>query len=115
MGIEIGQAHWSYSGFMRFRKRLLREEDDIWDLARMEGYGGRVPWAEIRTDLKPLLDHSDCEGELTPTECAQTIRRLVEILHEWGSDPYDYDVEQGWLLAEAMQESVATGEPLEFR
>lgn len=38
----------------------------------MDGFGGDVSFDTISDPIKPLLDHSDCEGELTPEECAGT-------------------------------------------
>lgn len=41
-----------------------------------------IQWDDLATPttLRPLLDHSDCEGEMTPEECAQVAPRLAEIV-----------------------------------
>jgi len=112
MGLDFshGEAHWAYSGFMRFRARLAEHEG--FDLRKMQGFDGSRSWDAVTTPIKPLLDHSDCDGELTPEECAQVYPRLREILADWPED--DYDTRAGRELAEAMLECSATGENLEF-
>jgi hypothetical protein len=112
MGLDFhnSDAHWSYSGFARFRERLAKHEG--FDLDEMQGFNGLRPWSEITTALKPLLDHSDGDGELTPEECAQVAPRLREVLAGWEQD--DYDTHSGRLLADGMEWCAANGEPLEF-
>lgn len=122
-------AQWSYRGFNRFRIRLAASEG--FDLEEMQGFSrgdwdldgdhrmfGTRPWGEITSDLKPLLNHSDCDGELMPEECAQVAPRLREVAESWPnegvamSDAFDY---QGALaLAECMEICAANGEKLEF-
>lgn len=86
MGIDFSHsnASWAYSGFMRFRSRLAQAEG--FDLEQMDGFQRAWEparpmrsWDEITTPLKPLLEHSDCDGELTPEECAQVEPRLREV------------------------------------
>lgn len=119
MGVRIGKAQWSYTGFNAFRARLAREEG--LDLHLMHGFGGDMPWDETVTPLRPLLDHSDCDGDLSPEECAQIAPRLTEICQSWenvefGDDPQlYYDRSNGLLLAEEMRRAVTAGERLEFR
>jgi hypothetical protein len=116
MGLGIGQAHWSYSGFNSFRMRLAEHEG--FDLRAMEGFDGTRPWAEVSSPLQPLLAHADDEGVLTPAECAQMYTPLTRIVNGWAAesgDMHDYDVEQGRLLAQSMLESVASCEDLAFR
>lgn len=118
---------WAYGGFNRFRERLAASEGFI--LSEMQGFsnsryfeddykpGGRS-WDEITTDLKPLLNHSDCDGELTPEECAQVAPRLREVAESWPregvtmADAFDY---RGALkLAECMEICASNNEKLEF-
>jgi hypothetical protein len=103
--------HWSYGGFQRFRRALAKAEG--FDLEYMQGFtsfGGRS-WDEITTDLKPLLNHSDADGELTPEECAQVYPRLKEILADWDDE---FDRQAGLNLAECMLTCVAQGTKLVF-
>jgi hypothetical protein len=119
MGVNIGDAQWAYTGFHRFRERLAREEG--LDLNAMQGFGGDIPWDETTTPLRPFLDHSDCEDDISPEECAQVAPRLEEILLRWqakGGDPLvsslAYDVQNGFALVRSMRRSAERGEPLEF-
>ena len=124
MGVDFdpGDAHWAYSGFMRFRKRVAWVEG--LNLQLMEGYhhdgGGCCPsskpgvvntdeeiqkwhtrWADVETTLEPLFDHSDCDGVLTREECEQVLPRLVEILAVFPEG--DRDRDQGVELCAGMQ------------
>ena len=117
---------WAYSGFNRFRIRLAAAEG--FDLEEMQGFGKggyfdgtRVPgtrsWDEITTALKPLLNHSDCDGELTPEECAQIAPRLREVVAGWEQDgefSSHYDEQGALRLADCMEACAAAGEKLEF-
>lgn len=112
---------WSYGGFNRFRKALAAAEG--FDLDQMQGFmtddihggdprpiAGRS-WDDVTTDLKPLLNHSDCDGELTPEECAQVFPRLRKICD--GLDD-TYDRQNDLALAECMVTCAAENTPLEF-
>jgi hypothetical protein len=112
MGLDFNNsdAHWSYTGFGRFRERLAEHEG--FDLDQMAGFGGERDWSTVATDLKPLLHHSDCDGELTPEECALVGPRLYGIAMTWPED--DRDRRNALLLAESMVECAESGESLEF-
>ena len=60
----------SYSGYVLWRKALAKIIDV--DLDIMKGYGGVMPWGED-TPFLELLYHSDCDGILTPDECAELL------------------------------------------
>lgn len=100
---------WSYTGFNAFRTRLSFEAGI--NLRQMDGFGGSVPWA-IDDAIVPLLNHSDCDGVLTPAECAMVAPRLRELISRWGED--DYDRQTGEQLADMMAECAAGGVDLEF-
>lgn len=117
MGIDFSHsdAHWAYSGFNRFRRALAQHEG--FDLDRMLGFtraADAVSWDTVTSPLKPLLNHSDCDGEMTPAECAQVAPRLREVVRAVWPDPREYDHAHGLLLAEAMERCAANGEPLVF-
>lgn len=119
MGVDIGKAQWSYSGFGEFRRRLAAAEGI--DLGRMAGFGlpadEATPWDAVSTPLRPLLDHSDCDGDLSPEECAQVAPRLAEICESWpeaGDLVQDYDRRGGLVLAEEMRAAATAGRRLEF-
>ena len=127
MGVDIGGAHWTYSGFHRFRVRLCWEIGITLD--NMEGFGAVVdslalsrtfnhgmqliPWANVNDHIVDLIHHSDCDGELTPGQCETIAPRLRELIERWPEN--DRDREEGERLADAMNDATASGEPLEFR
>lgn len=113
MGVRIGDATWSYTGFHNFRTEVARL-DGI-DLNEMAGFCDRedaVRWDSVDSALNPLLDHSDCDGVLTPEQCAQVAPRLAELSDQLHSS---YDRRQAENLVEAMELCIASGVPLEFR
>ena len=123
LGFVGSKASWSYSGFMAFRCRIAAELG--FDLRDMQGFGhidgshGGKSWDDIHDSLVPLLNHSDCEGELSSEECAQVAPRLREIVSRWGvldsrQEYAEYDRERGLLLVETMEECAKAGKPLVF-
>jgi hypothetical protein len=120
MGIDFSHcdAHWSYGGFNHARTRLAEAVGFV--LTDMQGFGtltGQTPgarsWDEITDPVKPLLNHSDCDGELTAEECKAAAPRLREIVSTWDAD--DYDRLHFEELARGMDAAAEAGEPLEFR
>jgi len=98
---------------------------DVLTIAGESGESGKMPgfdkyvgrqqiisWDSIKDDIKPLLDHSDCDGILTPEECTKVAPRLRELVSAWPDD--DRDKIKALLLAEGMDEAVNSGENLEF-
>lgn len=119
MGLDFshGEAHWAYSGFGRFREKLANAEG--FNLNDMEGFlrlhetpRPMRSWDTVTTDLKPLLNHSDCDGELTPQECKQVAPRLKQIIADWPLE--DRDRDSGLELVAAMEHCAGHGENLEF-
>ena len=87
MGLQVDYDCYSggYMGFMRFRE-WLAQIVGLPDLRSMEGFQDFDPkekghlWDEYRSDpVCLLLDHSDCEGELTLEECKRLLPRLRQI------------------------------------
>jgi hypothetical protein len=122
MGLDFshGGASWAYGGFARFREALATHEG--FNLREMDGFGplGRTdwigkPWDTITTDLRPLLEHSDCDGELTPAECRQVAPRLREVIDALWPDEHDYDRRAGLALVHGMGLAAQADEPLQFR
>lgn len=114
MGLDFShtEAHWTYLHFSEFRKSLATFEGI--DLPRMKGYvADGQPWETVTTPLVPLLDHSDCDGELTPDQCTQVAARLREVVEELWPAPSVHR-ENGLLLADGMDAAAQAGEPLEF-
>jgi hypothetical protein len=109
-GGSVECPRWAYSGFHRFRTRLAEAIRIHYD--SMDGLGGRRSWAGVHDALVPLLTHSDCDGELSPAECARVAPRLREVVRLWPEG--DSDRERGLRLADAMDEAVRLGVALEF-
>ena len=65
---EISFRAGSYSGFGEWRK-LLALSMGI-NLGDMVGFGGDTMW-HSGIEFMELLDHSDCDGELTIEECTR--------------------------------------------
>lgn len=110
MGIDIEDSHWSYVGFMGLRIRLSNLIG-ITNLMDMAGFGGDISWDTVIDPLKPFLNHSDCDGELTPEECEMIYPRLEELL------PYvtdDYDLQELPKLIQSMKDHAENKTPLEF-
>lgn len=110
-------AQWSYGGFHHFRQ-LLAAEDRI-DLDYMQGFTKDPetarPWSEVSTTLLPLLNHSDCDGELTPEECGQILPRLKEIRLTWKETDADpWDVQHLDALIDVVTYCATTGVNVDF-
>lgn len=112
MGLDFSHtdARWSYGGFNNFRRRLANEIG--MNLDDMEGFDGNIPFHIYQDDIIPLLNHSDCDGELTPDECKQVAPRLRELVSGWEDD---YDKSKALDLADGMELAANQGQPLEFR
>lgn len=99
LGFKGISASWSYSGFNLFRNRLAKEIGI--NLVNMEGFGGQTSWKMIKDDIKPFLNHSDCDGSLGPVTCGKVARRIEELVDKWSDR--DYDKEMALSLALDMR------------
>jgi hypothetical protein len=111
VGIDIspGGAHWSYSGFHRFRERIASYAGLF--LNDMNGFGGGKEWPG--TDpIEILLNHSDCDGIISPEDCAKIAPRLREIIKEW--DIEEHDSGSAMKLVAGMEEAAVGGFDMEF-
>lgn len=83
MGLDTTHGCWhgSYSSFNTFRRKLANEIGI--NLNEYEGYGdfGTKDLNSIDHEIAPLLNHSDCDGVLTPLECKSIASGLKKILH----------------------------------
>ena len=109
MGLRIGKATWSYSGFNNFRARLARKIEI--NLDQMIGFGGATKWPR-KDIIEHLLNHSDCDGIITPNVCIKLAPRLKELINDW--DDKDYDKIMGLRLAKEMEKAAITNKNLEF-
>ena len=111
LGFSHSDAHWSYSGFNRFRSRLATEIGI--NLSKMRGFGdGYKSWDNIKDPIVPLLNHSDCDGKLGLREMKKIAPRLRELVELWGED--DWDRKQALILARDMEQCVERKIQLEF-
>lgn len=80
MGLDTSHNAWNgpYSSFNRFREKLAKMIGI--DLNQMEGFGGSNSWDKVNDGLVPLLNHSDCDGHLTPEESKMIADRLDELM-----------------------------------
>lgn len=135
------EAHWGYIGFNHFRSRLAAEAgialhcmegfaanmvngesyNEVWICGyNKDNLSERPPidiqpvikWTKVHDDVVPLLNHSDCDGELSPEECLKVAPRLRELVKDWDDD--DRDKENALWLAEGMELAASRNEPLEF-
>jgi hypothetical protein len=104
------RAHWSYSGFNRFRARLVASELGL-NLGQMQGFGGTTPWDENHP-LTPFLDHSDCDGTLSAEDCQTVAPALSSAIKDWSDD--DYDKVMGLKLVNHMLTCVELNRALVF-
>jgi hypothetical protein len=111
MGVNFSycDAHWAYGLFHDFRCKLAREIG--MNLDKMDGFGGTLSFDTFDDDIIPLLDHSDCEGELTPEECARVAPRLRQLIASW--PPEDF-IQEAISLAEGMEYAAKMNELFYF-
>lgn len=113
MGLDFSHscAHWAYSGFMRFRDKLTETLGYTCSLRTMYDDG---TYMRMKNEpIFPLINHSDCDGELSVEEMQQILPQLKDIIERWEDD--DYDKSQALQLIEGMEYAVASNEPMEFR
>lgn len=86
MGLDTTHNAWhgSYGNFSRWRQ-FIATRIGIKNLDDMLGFGGSKEF-DKKEPLTALLNHSDCDGELTPKECAGIARRLRELLPDITGD-----------------------------
>lgn len=117
MGVDFwflkhSDVYMSYTTFHQIRKTLAQGIG--MNLDEMKGYGGSGKWEDWNDDLIPLLNHSDCEGQLTWKECQRIYPRLREIANRvhWENEG---DKELALNLADVMEECAKKKMYLEFR
>ena len=114
MGLDFshGDAHWAYTGFMRFRQRLVSEAvGRMVDLRALYESGEYMKMLE-KDDILPFINHSDCDGHLTKREIKSVIPRLEELTKKWDKD--DFDKQQCLKLIDGMKECLLTGKKFKF-
>ena len=79
MGLDTTHNAWHgpYSSFGTWRTWVAKQIGIKLD--EMVGYGGDIVW-DNSNSLTPLLNHSDCDGELTVEECKKIEQGLLVVL-----------------------------------
>jgi len=130
MGLDISVGGYgfragSYSGFAEFRAVLAKHALNI-ELDSMEGFGknGVNSWDTIKSGLKILLDHSDCDGEIYPNQAKELLSALnyyrMDKRGTRGTKAMKSSADNEWYWAKindwiiACKESVGTGLPIVF-
>lgn len=113
MGLDFSHcdASWGYGSFLNFRNKLAEDIGfpEYRDVSRTDD----SRFDKIKDDgLLPLLAHSDCDGYLTPDECAIVWPRLLEIVSKWPDE--DRDKTQALKLIEGMKLAIKNKENLGF-
>jgi len=110
LGFSHGDAHWSYSGFMRFRNKLTETLGYTVPLGEMYYHGSHI---QMKNEpIFPLINHSDCDGNLTVEEMQQILPQLEGIINRWDDD--DYEKPLGLRFVTSIKEAIEADEPLEF-
>jgi hypothetical protein len=112
MGLDFSRckAHWGYSGFHYFRVKLASEIGINLDEMAHFAEDGKS-WENIEDDIKPLLIHSDCDGDMKPEICAKVAPRLRQLIKDWDDC---YDKQQAMELARGMDKCAKAKKPLVF-
>ncbi len=91
MGLDTTHDCWHgpYSSFGQFRKRLAGMIG--MNLGAMEGFGGSIKWELLAPDpLHVLLNHSDCEGDISVEDCLPLAKRLEQLAEAMTEDVNPY-------------------------
>lgn len=83
MGLDTTHNAWHgpYSSFNRFRHELAKRIGI--DLKEYHGYNDTHDGKDLKDINHPLMDlfdHSDCDGELTPSQCLLIARGLEDVI-----------------------------------
>lgn len=109
------EVAWSYHGFAQFREEIARDGLGIPHLRAFYAAAQEDPelWERFGNDpLVYLINHSDCDGDLTEWECEGLGPRLRTTVANRADD--DHIKERALALAEAAEAVVERGGRLEF-
>ncbi len=100
MGLDTTHDAWHgpYSSFNTFRY-WLAEQIGV-NLSEYIGYSNEKATKSLESidhDIMPLLNHSDCDGKLTPGECRQIVKGLKDIMDKLPADTIKTEWSNWWL------------------
>lgn len=118
MGLDTthGCFHGTYSKFHRFRKALAAQIGISLDEYKQYNDKGFKDLRDLKGDLIPLLNHSDCDGELSVEECKMIERGIANVLANF-NDKLGHDDDFGERLAqfrEGLLDAIEKGEVVVF-
>lgn len=82
MGLDTSHDAWhgSYSTFNQWRTEIAKAAG-MPPLFDMVGFGGNIEWSTLEpNDIHILLNHSDCDGEITWQDCKLVADALTKLL-----------------------------------
>ncbi len=116
MGIAFShcEASWAYSGFMSFREKLVETIIVPCDLREMYKSGKHFILKEH--PIFDFINHSDCDGFLSPEQLKVIVPALEEILEKWDiTDVFiSHDYNNGKELIKGMKAAIEANENLKF-
>lgn len=115
MGLDTSHNAWHgpYSSFGDFRIALANQVGI--NLNEMQGFGGKIPFDTINDDVKILLDHSDCDGEILPDDCTKLAVRLRGIMQTLPKEVGDWNTYAHCeRFAKGCELAASKNEPLDF-
>lgn len=126
-GLELPREicpSWAYSGFMAFRDRVLQyfgtSADELYRrpenaISTTDPQPTEGPWTRVPADLFPFINHSDCDGVLTPDECRRVSAWLWRVVDSWPDTiETQYDRQMGLRLVSLMLICSISERTLEF-
>lgn len=118
MGLDTSHDCWhgSYTSFHKWRE-WVAEKAGLPPLDTMEGFGGETPWRGIKTPLRYLLNHSDCDGQISGSRLLPIAEALEAIVGGLGSPvPIDEEwcAERSLQFASGLRLAHSRGEKVEF-
>lgn len=146
MGLDTSHGAWhgAYSAFMRWRQEVARVagiplelmeafySDDMNQIKLAEYAGPNaaalievlkrncpIKWSSLKSDpLHALLHHSDCDGDISPEDCAKIADRLEELLPQFPSGDGGGHIgnwrDKTKTFIEGCRAAAAANEPLDF-
>jgi hypothetical protein len=115
MGLDTSHNCWHgpYSSFNGFRS-FLAERIGI-NLGDYQGYGGTKDLNSIKHDIKPLFNHSDCDGKLTVEQCEKIANGLTSIINGFDDKIDSYFKQKTIQFRDGCLDAVTKKEIVYFR